>query len=127
MKGSVKVRSEFHALLADAPELLHAEHLVPPGIRQDGPVPAHEAVQPPRLLNDLHPWPQIKMIRIAQNQLYAQRFKILREERFHGALRAHRRKDRRVHRPMRGLYAAHTRFCPRAAGDDFEMFSLRFH
>ncbi len=50
---AVDVRAEFHTLLAEPAELREAEDLEAPGVRQDGSVPGHEAMQPAHLSDHL--------------------------------------------------------------------------
>ena len=53
-----------HALLRDLAQRTQAPYLETAGIRQDRPVPAHEAVQPAMRLDYLHPGaqPQVKVL-----------------------------------------------------------------
>jgi hypothetical protein len=46
-------RLELHAFLADLAQLAQTKHLETAGISENRPIPAHEAVQAPRLLNEV--------------------------------------------------------------------------
>ena len=52
-KRAVDVRAEFHALFAEPSELRQAEDLEAPGVRENGPVPSHEAMEAAQLADHL--------------------------------------------------------------------------
>ncbi|MCY1374595.1 hypothetical protein D9M69_619450 [compost metagenome] len=63
------MRIKKNTLFGNLPDLLQAEHLVPAGVGQYGPVPAIELMQPTRFFQNIKPRPQVKMISIAQDDL----------------------------------------------------------
>ncbi len=74
MERAVDMRAEFNPFFVDPAQLFHAEHLVAAGVGEDGPVPAHEAVQPACLLDHVDARPKVKVIGVAEDQLDAQLF-----------------------------------------------------
>lgn len=71
-----------------------AEYLVATTIRQNGPFPMDEGVQPTQPFYGLVAWSEVKMIGVAQNRPYANLNQLLRGEGFDRALSAYRQKGR---------------------------------
>ena len=56
-----------HVPVRNLVELREREDLEAPAVRQNGPLPAHEAVKPPRLGDELGPGPKVEVVGIAQD------------------------------------------------------------
>jgi hypothetical protein len=91
VRTAIDVAPEGHALLLDFSVLGQAVHLIPSGIGQDGPVPAHEPMQSSRLLQDIKARTKIQVVGVPQNDVRVDGFgqHILRH-RLDGTLRANR-------------------------------------
>lgn len=85
------------AVRSDAAKFGEREHLVAAAVGEDGPLPAHEAVEPAEELDDLQAGTEIEMIRVSENdrgpQFLAQ---LVGRNRFDRTLRAHRHECRRL-------------------------------
>ncbi len=104
--GAVHRRTKTHALLADLAQRRQAEHLEAAGIGEDGPLPAHKAVQTVLMeRDDLRAGAQREMQGIAENDLRAQRFEFLGRHAFDGAVGAHRHEGGRIDGAVRQLQA----------------------
>ncbi len=73
MQRSIQMRAKLHALRRYFAQLIQAEDLEAAGVRQQAAWPAHEAVQPAQAPHRFMPRPQIQVIRVAKNDLRAQR------------------------------------------------------
>src|SRR5712692_5839923 len=101
--------AEAHAFLGYFSKLGETEDLIPAGIREDGAWPGHKLVQATELAHELMAWPQIKMIRICEENLCAELFERFLSETFNGGLRSDRQEEGRLHGAVRRGYAAATR------------------
>ena len=101
---AVQMTLKCDAFFADFSEAAQTEYLVPSRIRQNRVGPRHEPMQPAQISDRLETGPQIQVIGVGQQNLYAQ---ILRQvagrESLHRRLRAHRHKDRRLNGSVRGV------------------------
>src|SRR2546430_3270280 len=95
------MRAELDAVRLDFPNRGEAEHLKAAAIRQNRPVPIDKAMQPAGSANDVHPWPDIKVISIAQNDLRAHFTQFPWINGFDASLCPHRHEHRRVHNAVR--------------------------
>ena len=71
MGRAVEVRFEFDALVPDPAEIGEAQDLVSAAVGENGALPAHEAVDAPRLLDELLAGPQVEMIRVRRGSMPA--------------------------------------------------------
>jgi len=102
---AVDRRAELDAGLGDLSELREAEHLEPAGVGQDRAVPAHEAMQPAELADEVVSGPEKQMVRVGEHDLGAGRAEVVGPERLHGGVRADRHEDRRLDDAVRGRQA----------------------
>ena len=78
MKVSSEVVPELDTLLGDPylglplpePPLSEGENLVPAAVREYGPLPAYEPVEPSRLLYYLHARSQIEVVGVSEDHLH---------------------------------------------------------
>ena len=101
-RGAVERRAKLDAVVADLADLGQAEDLEAARVGQDGPAPAHEAVQPAELAHDVGPGTQQQMVGVAQHDAGAGGVEILGRERLDRGLRTDRHEDRRVHHAVGG-------------------------
>ncbi len=69
MHRAVNVRAELHAFVCGAPKRLEREDLVTAAIGQNRLLPADEAVEPSKALDDSNPGTQVEMVGVAQKDL----------------------------------------------------------
>jgi len=123
VRVAVQVRAEQHPFVRHLPQIAQAENLVAAGIRQDGPRPAHEPVQPSQRADRFVARPKIKMIRVGQQDAHVQiGHQVPLRHALDRGLRAHRHEHRCLYVPMRRVQHARPRPCPRALGDDLERY-----
>src|SRR5712675_2310900 len=96
MRGAVEMRSKLHAVLGDRAPGGEAEHLIAATVGEDGPRPSDERVKAAAPSDQVVAWPQVEVIRVAQENVGAELFEILVEDALDGALRAHRHEGRRL-------------------------------
>ena len=106
MRRAIQVRAEAYAFFFHLAQLAQAEDLETAGVGEQGPVPAHELVQPAQLAHQLVPRPKVQVIGISQNDLRAQVFQDVLRDRFDSSGRADRHECRRFHAAVRGVNAA---------------------
>ena len=97
---AVHRRGKAHAFFADLAHLAKRPHLKAAAIGQDRFVPTFKLMQPAKLLHDVLPRPHPQMKGVAQNNLRTHLMQAARHHALHGAIRAHRHKDRRLHHAM---------------------------
>ncbi len=66
---AIEMGTETHAFIVHSSQLREAENLKASRIRQNGPAPRHELVQPAHAADQLVPGPQIEMISIRKQQI----------------------------------------------------------
>ena len=98
---AVDVRAEDGLLLGHLDAMGEAEELEAAAIGQDGPVPAHEAVQAAERGNDLFAGPQGEMIGIAQHHLRPAPADLIDLQPFDGSLRGDGHEGGQIYRPVR--------------------------
>ncbi len=101
VRRPVDMRPERDPLVGHFAQIAQAENLKPARVREDHPIPAHEPVQSAHSPDRLMPRPQIKVIRIAQQNPHIQLLKKLLRNRLHRPLRPHRHKHRCLDSAMR--------------------------
>ena len=99
------------AFLRDLPQLRQRENLIPPAVRQNRPIPIHEAMQSPEMANHLESRPNEQMVGVPQNDLRLQLAQLARAHRFHTSLRSHRHEGRRLDHTVRSFQATAARSC----------------
>ena len=101
VRPAIQMRPKLHPVLGHLAQFIEAEDLKAARVSQNGAIPAHKPVQPAKPANQLMPRPQIKMIRIAQNDPRPQLFEQMLRNSLDRSHRPHRHEDRRLHRRMR--------------------------
>ena len=101
-RRSVEMTLKMHAFLRDLAQLREAENLEAARVREDRPIPRHEAMQPAEMPDDLDAGPDEKMVGISENDLRAELPQFLRRHGLHRGLRPDRHEDRRLNDAMRG-------------------------
>src|SRR5271156_1624635 len=86
----------MRTLLTDFPHLGEAPDLKTAGIREDGPPPMHEAMQPLMRCDDLQAGPEVQVKSVAEHDLGAYALEILRSHGLDRAIRADRHERRRL-------------------------------
>ena len=102
MRRTVKMRAEPRAFFVHRPPRREAEHLIAAAVGENRPRPTDEPVQPAAACDEVAAWAQIKMIRVAEQDLGAQRFEVAVGHALHRPLRADRHERRRLHVAVRG-------------------------
>src|SRR5262249_27606656 len=102
MVGTIEMRLKANPLLRQFAHCSQAEDLVAPAVRQNRPVPAHEAMQPAQLANQLRARTEIEMIGITKENLATHFFQISGQHRLDRPLSPHRHKSGGLHDAMRG-------------------------
>ena len=64
MLATIDMRPETHAIVVDFTQMSQAENLIAPTIGEDRTGPAHKAMKPPQLFDDLDSRPEIKMVSV---------------------------------------------------------------
>ena len=90
--------AEAHALLADAPVLGQREDLVAAAVRQDRPVPAHEAVQAAQRRDRLRAGPQGQVVGVRQDHARPGGAELFGRQAAHGGAAADGHEGGRLHR-----------------------------
>jgi hypothetical protein len=88
-KRAIEMAAELDTVLADRAQRCEREHLEATRVREDGSLPAHEAMQAAELRDKLIAGTEVQMIGVRQNHLRAHRLQIFRVERLYRAERAH--------------------------------------
>src|SRR3984893_2987566 len=101
MGRSVQVGAEGHACFCHLTQLVQTENLETARSGEHRAGPGHEAVQPSQLADLFHSRPQIEMVGIPQNNLYAEFLKNVLGNAFDRGQRAHRHEHRGLHDSMR--------------------------
>ena len=96
----VDVALEFHAILVDLPKPLEGEHLEPPGIGEQGTVPAHEAMQSAERGDDILTGTDVQVVGVGEHEARAGGPEVGRRQRPHGSLRADRHEHRGLDDPV---------------------------
>ena len=106
-------RSKAHAFLRNLAQLTKAKHLETARVGQNRAIPVHEAMQPTVRGNDIKPRAKPKMKRIAEDDLTAHAFELVRRHRLDGTVGTHGHEHRRLHHTVieRHYAAARRSFC----------------
>ena len=118
MRRAVEVRAERHTFLVDFAQFVEAEDLKSARVGQDRPPPRHESMQPAHPSHGLNPWPQVEVIRIAENDVRAQLFERVLRHAFDRRHRSHRHEHRCLDLGVRSEQAPEASFA--ADGIDVE-------
>ena len=103
---SVDMGVERDALLLDLAKVGQREDLKAARIREDGLVPAHEAVEAAEFVDRLIPWPYVKVIGVAERHLRVDAPQVVRgQAALDGSRRRDVHEDGRLDRPVYGLHA----------------------
>ena len=102
--AAVQMRAEAHALIRHLAQLAQAEDLKAAGVGEQRARPAHKAVQPAHAPDGLVAGPQIEVVSVAEDDLYAQRFQHVLRNGLDRSGGAHRHEDRRLHRAVRQMH-----------------------
>ena len=105
-QAAVDVRAKHGRAIVDLEVGGQAEDLVAAAVGEDGPAPAHEAVQPAELGDDLVAGPQREMVGVAEHDLHADLFELGRRQTLDGGLRADGHERGRLDGAMAGVQAA---------------------
>ena len=105
------MRLKANPLLRELSHRTEAEDLVAAAVRQNRSVPAHEAMQPAQLANQLGAWPEIEVIGIPKQNLATHLFQISGQHRLYRSLSAHGHKSGRFDNAVRGNQPAESRTC----------------
>ena len=103
---AVDGRGECHAFLGDLAQIAQRKHLKTAGIRQDGFIPAIEAVQALVRIHHFQPRAQPQVEGVAEDDLGADVLQFRRRHRLDRAIRAHRHEDGRFHHAVVQGHAA---------------------
>jgi hypothetical protein len=101
VRGAVDVRLEGDAIFGDFAQLRQAHDLEAAGVREDGTVPAHEAVQAAQPGDALRTGAQHEMIGVGEHDIDAAGSQLVGGDGFHRRRRANRHKGRRADHPAR--------------------------
>ncbi len=96
MRAAIDMGLKGHTLVIDLVQVCERKDLKPATVRQDRSLPVHETMQLTEPLDPLMSRPEVKMIRIAQNDLRPHALKILGAHGLHSSLRSHGHEDRRL-------------------------------
>ena len=91
--AAVKMAAEDHALVAVLAEPAQTEELVAPRVGEDGAVPAHELVEVAVLLQHLGAGPQKEVVGVAEQNLDAGIFELVRRKALDRTDRTDRHED----------------------------------
>src|SRR5260370_30295235 len=111
------------AFIGNFSEFRETEDLIPARIREDGAGPGHELVQAAELAHEFMAWPQIKMIRICEEDFCAELFERFLSEALNGRLCTNGQEEGCLHGAVRRGHAAATR--PGRVG--FRYFKGKLH
>ena len=98
--AAVNMRAETNVVVVHPPEGAHAEGLEAAAVGQDGPGPAHKAVQSAQPVDRGHAGAQVKVVGVAQDNLRAQAHHLVGGQRLDRGLGSHRHKHRGGHRAV---------------------------
>src|SRR5215467_9723342 len=101
MRRSIQMRAKRDSLLGDLPQLIQTEDLKSPRIGQNGPRPAHEAMQSSQLPNLINPRPKIEVISVPEENLNVQFFEQILGHALYGCQRPYGHEYRRFNHTMR--------------------------
>ena len=90
------MRAELDPVRLDFPDARETEDLESAAVGQNRERPIHEFVQAARRANDVHAWPDIQMVSVAEKDAGAHLLEFPRVERLHAGLSAHRHEHGRV-------------------------------
>jgi hypothetical protein len=93
---AVEVALKLHAVLADRTELRQREHLESARVRENRTIPAHEAVQPAHLADDIVARAEVQVVGVGEYHRRAHSRELVRVEGLHRGERAHRHERRRL-------------------------------
>ena len=96
------MRLKLHTLFGDFGEFIEAENLIPATVSENGVRPVHELMQSSQRLDQLVTRPEIEVVSVAQYDLCAERFYVIRGQCFDRGLSAYRHEAGRVDFSMRG-------------------------
>jgi hypothetical protein len=102
------VRPKRNTIVIRLAPLCQAKDLESARVSQDGPIPTHEAVQPTETRHYPGSRPEMKVIRVPQEQLDAKLSQVTWIERFDRPLRANGREARRRNGAVRGCQPTNT-------------------
>ena len=95
--AAVNVGAEPDVVVVHPPKSAHAEGLEAAAVGQDGPGPAHKAVQSAQPVDRGHAGAQVKVVGVAQDNLRAQVHHLVGGQRLDRGLGSHRHKHRGGH------------------------------
>ena len=107
---AVNGRGKLHALFGDLAKTRQRKDLKAPRVRQNGLIPTHKTVKTAVLFNHVKTGAQPQVKGIAQNDLAFNFFQFTRRHGLNGTVRAHRHKDRCLHRTVIELHFASASF-----------------
>ncbi len=110
----------MHPLFNDLAQTRQGEELEAAAVRQDRPVPTHEAVQAAGLLDHIEPGAHQQVEAVGENQLEPEVGELLGEDALDRGLAGHRHEDRRGRIAVRQAEAAGARVSV-ARGDREEL------
>ena len=99
-QGPVDVRPEGDAAVGHLADLGQAEHLESAGVGEDGPVPAHELVEPAEFGDQLVAGPQGQVVSVAEKDVSPDGPDLFGSEALDRSLRADRHEDRGLDGPV---------------------------
>ncbi len=97
VRAAVEVRAEVHAVIGDFAQLVERENLKAAGVGEQGVRPTDEFVQAAHAADGLVAGAQVEVIRVAEDNLCAQRFERVLRDGFDRSLRADGHEHRRFH------------------------------
>src|SRR5207249_1348588 len=103
--AAVEMRAEGGALVRELDQVIETEHLEAAAVGQDGPLPAHEAVQTAQPGDAVRAGAEGEVVGVAQQHLRPQLADFVRGERLDRRLRTDRHERRGVDRAVGGLQA----------------------
>ncbi len=115
VRRAVEMTAELDPLLPDLADAGQGKDLEPARIRQHGPVPAHEAVHAPELLQQVRPRAEHEVVRVVEDDLGTEcrllaagrwvpapeLLQLIRRQALDAGQRPHRHEDRRLDRAVR--------------------------
>ena len=107
---AVDVRAEDGGAIVDLEIGGEAVDLVAAAVGEDGARPVHELVQAAQFGDEFVAGPQREVIGVAEHDLHAGVFELLRRQSLDGGLGADRHEDGRLDDAVRGVHAAQAGF-----------------
>ena len=95
-----------HAVLVDILLLGQGEDLETAAVRQDGPIPVHKFMKPPRLLHQLVAWTQVQVVGVGEDDGRPRLLHVPRRHGLHRGLGAHGHVHGGIDVPVGGVEAA---------------------